>query len=219
MDKRLRSYAPAALLGLGCLLVIRIHDQSVMPLRAPLAAAVPTTFDGYSSRDLPIDPEEQRVAGMSEYLLRVFRRDTTGLFSVYVGYYEAQGQGRSIHSPKNCLPGAGWEPVEAGTGSLLAGGKEVTVNRYVIEKQGQRALVYYWYQGRGRVAWNEFAVKWDLLRDKAVLGRSEEALVRLVIPWDSQRPERSDSLARAIGSAIIGPIAASLPAPATTRAD
>jgi len=214
-----RLYLPAALMGLGCLLLFRIHDQSVMPLRAPLASAVPKTIGGYSSQDLTIDPEEKRVAGVSDYLLRVFRQDSAGIFSVYVGFYEEQGQGRSIHSPKNCLPGAGWEPVEAGTATFPAGVSQVTVNRYVIEKAGQRALVYYWYQGRGRVAWNEFAVKWDLLRDKAVQGRSEEALVRLVIPWDRGRPDLADSLARAIGTSIVGPIMKALPAPPASRGD
>ena len=42
--------------------------------------------------------------------------------------------------------------------------------------------MYYWYQGRGRVAHNEYLVKWDLLRDAALERRTDEALVRLVVP-------------------------------------
>jgi hypothetical protein len=42
--------------------------------------------------------------------------------------------------------------------------------------------VLYWYQGRGRVAANEYLVKWDLLRDQALYGRSDEALVRIIVP-------------------------------------
>jgi hypothetical protein len=42
--------------------------------------------------------------------------------------------------------------------------------------------VLYWYQGRGRVESNEYAVKWNLLRDAAVRQRSDEALVRVVVP-------------------------------------
>ena len=36
---------------------------------------------------------------------------------------------------------------------------------------------------------NEYVVKWDLLRDAALRQRSEEALVRLVIPLDGNADE------------------------------
>jgi hypothetical protein len=42
--------------------------------------------------------------------------------------------------------------------------------------------VYYWYQGRGRVAASEYQVKWELLRDAALRARTEEAMVRIVVP-------------------------------------
>ena len=83
---------------------------------------------------------------------------------------------------KGGLPGAGWDimasdAVPLSDPSLTA----PRVNRVVLSNKGQRALVYYWYQGRGRIASNEYRVKWDLLRDAALYGRTEEALVRIVI--------------------------------------
>ena len=56
------------------------------------------------------------------------------------------------------------------------------VNRYLLKPDSHRALVLYWCQGRGRVEANEYIVKWDLLRDAAVRRRTEEALVRIVVP-------------------------------------
>jgi EpsI family protein len=58
----------------------------------------------------------------------------------------------------------------------------VRVNRYLLVNKQQRALVYYWYQGRGRVEASEYRVKLQLLRDSALRGRSDEALVRVVVP-------------------------------------
>ena len=46
---------------------------------------------------------------MSDYVARVYARDSVMLFSTLVSYYERQSQGKTIHSPRNCLPGAGWE--------------------------------------------------------------------------------------------------------------
>ena len=210
--KRALPWVPVLVLAAGWLLLLRVHQQSEMDLRAPLGS-VPTELAGYrSERELVIPEDQQQVAGMDEYVSRIYTRDSTDFFTLYVGYYRAQTQGRAIHSPKNCLPGGGWEPVSAGSVTVNGDAGPVTVNRYVLEKSGERALVYYWYQGRGRVAWNEYAVKWDLLRDKAVHGRSEEALVRIVVPIWAGNETRADKAAAEIAGELIAPVERALPA-------
>ena len=203
-------FLPITILAAGGLVLAKVHGQEEMPLLRPLAE-VRDSLLGLPGQDVTISPDEQRVAGMDSYLMRYYvRPDSTLAFSLYVGYYEAQSQGRTIHSPKNCLPGAGWEPVSAGTATIVAEGDSLTVNRYLLENQGRRVVVYYWYQGRGRVAWNEYAVKWELLRDKATLGRSEEALVRLVIPALGSEAT-ADSIAAAAAAVVIPEVARFLP--------
>jgi EpsI family protein len=104
-------------------------------------------------------------------------------FTLYVGYYPEQMQGSTIHSPRNCLPGAGWEPLGNEPAEVrFADGSTAVVNRYILQREDERTLVLYWYQGRGRIQANEYAVKLDLLKDAALRRRSDEALVRLVIP-------------------------------------
>jgi EpsI family protein len=79
------------------------------------------------------------------------------------------------------------------------------VNRYLLQKGTAQALVLYWYQGRGRIEANEYAVKWDLLRDAALRGRSEEALVRLIVPvtgTPAEAFERASRIARATIPAV-----------------
>jgi hypothetical protein len=75
------------------------------------------------------------------------------------------------------------------------------VNRYLLKNGGLQAVVYYWYQGRGRVVANEYAVKVNLLRDAALLGHTEEALVRIVIPFNpgaADTPTSTEEYARAV---------------------
>jgi EpsI family protein len=129
-----------------------------------------------------------------------------------VGYYPSQTQGRTIHSPKNCLPGSGWEPLEAREEQITAGGTQVTVNRYELANGDRRALVYYWYQGRGRVASNEYGVKLDLLRDAAIRGRTEEALVRVVVPLSpTVTDSAAEAMARRVSSEVIPTLTDLLP--------
>ncbi len=205
-------YLPAGVLSAGCLLVVvGANSQQALPLRAPLSQ-LSARYDGYQERNETITPEEQRVAGMSSYLLRSYTRDSATAFTVYVGYYERQLQGRTIHSPKNCLPGAGWEAVASGEQVLATALGPVRVNRYLLVNKQQRALVYYWYQGRGRVESNEYRVKLQLLRDSALRGRSDEALVRVVVPMRSADGEGpAGELGARVSAELIPRVAEVLP--------
>ena len=165
----------------GCAFIARARSQSAVPLASPLQGVL-ANLPGYRFEDQHYTPEERRVAGMTDYVSRVYFRDSVPMFATLVSYYERQTQGKTIHSPRNCLPGAGWEVMSAGARPVTVNGSVVTLNRYVIKNQASTAVVYYWYQGRGRVVANEYTVKWNLLRDAALAGHTEEALVRVVVP-------------------------------------
>lgn len=218
-----RLYLPAMVLAAGALLVATTRRQEVSTLQRPLRE-LPFDLAGFSVESRAISEDEQQAAGMSDYVYRVFgqRDDSTRAFSVYVGYYDSQVTGRTIHSPRNCLPGAGWQTVESGTRTLQVAGQPVIVNRYILANGPMQAVVYYWYQGRGRVAWNEYAVKWDLLRDAATRGRTEEALVRIMVPiapsrrfnateWQ-ERTARADDLAKRVAEGLVPAVERALPA-------
>jgi EpsI family protein len=158
-----------------------VRRQHEVALDEPLRA-MPMALAGTNGIERQMSGEEQRLTAVSDYVFRTFGPDSATAFSLYVGYYQRQATGKSIHSPRNCLPGVGWQTVEAGKAAVAIDGQPVTVNRYLLASGTSQALVYYWYQGRGRVAHNEYTVKWDLLRDAVAHGRSEEALVRLVVP-------------------------------------
>ena len=176
-----RDFVPAAVLVLGCGFMWQTHTQRRVVLPAPLRTALPTVA-GYRVEDQKISAEEQQVAGMSDYVARVYLRDSIAVFSTLVTYYESQAQGKTIHSPRNCLPGAGWEILRAGKREIAVDGVRYTLNQYILKKGPATALAYYWYQGRGRVVASEYRVKWNLLRDAALVGHTEEALVRIVVP-------------------------------------
>jgi EpsI family protein len=178
---KLSLYAPALILSTGYLLVSNARGQRTVELAAPIESVLPA-LDGYRVEDRKIPDEERRVAGMTSYVVRIFARDSVAAFTTLVAYYDHQARGQSIHSPRNCLPGAGWEVLSGGTETVNARNGTYSVNRYILKHGATRAVVYYWYQGRGRVVASEYAVKWNLLKDAALRGHTEEALVRVVVP-------------------------------------
>ena len=132
----------------------------------------------------PFDPNVLRVLGVNDYLTRAyFRPDKAGV-GLYIGYWESQRQGDTIHSPLNCLPGAGWNPVSKTTIQVPngIGNEEIAINRYLVEKGLERQLILYWYQSHGRVTANEYWSRLFLIRDAVRLNRTDGSMVRVIAP-------------------------------------
>jgi EpsI family protein len=154
-------------------------------------------FENWQGADVPIEPRVVQALGVSDYLSRVYQAPNLYPVFLYVAYYRSQRTGVSIHSPKNCLPGAGWEPVSAGHTALAApGGKQVLVNQYEVENGLHRQLVLYWYQSHGRVIASEYRGKMYMVLDALRMNRTDAALVRVSTPV--LRGEEQPSLARAV---------------------
>jgi EpsI family protein len=123
-----------------------------------------------------------QALGVSDYTNRAyFGPSGASPLSLYVGYYATQRAGDTIHSPKNCLPGSGWDPIRAGYATIpVPGGREIIVNEYIIQHDQYQALVFYWYQSRGRVIASEYAGKFWMVTDAISRNRTDGSLVRLV---------------------------------------
>jgi EpsI family protein len=121
---------------------------------------------------------------LDDYLLADYTDGHGPAVNFYIAYYNSQRKGEAVHSPRACLPGGGWQLRDFDQRTLAnvkIDGKTVRVNRTLIELDNQRELVYYWFQQRGRIITNEFAVKWYLFWDALTRHRTDGALVRLVV--------------------------------------
>lgn len=180
---RLLAFMPAAVLLLAAGGRAGLQPASRLSLEAPLAE-MPGELGPYERvGDQTLSEAELRVLAPDHYLLRSYGSPSGGRLDLFVAYFGRQESGSTIHSPRNCLPGSGWEALSHRRIRMPMAYGEAEVNRYLVEHEsGSRALVFYWYQGRGRVAANEYAVKWHLVRDALVKRRTDEAMVRVVLP-------------------------------------
>jgi len=177
-----RAAVPGLLLLLGFVGQLTIQPEGVRVLSESLDS-LPTRLAGFELvRQSELSAAELRTLRPDDYLIRDYRDANGRALSLFVAFYGRQASGTSIHSPRNCLPGSGWQPVHHDRIVTVTNYGPTSVNRYVVENKGTRALVYYWYQGRGRVASNEYFVKFDLVRDAIFDRRTDEGLVRIVFP-------------------------------------
>ncbi len=108
-----RWFAPAAIMLSGSLLLLGVRPQHAAPLEEPLRS-MPIALANADGRDRDMTDQERKATAVTDYVFRTFGPDSATAFSLYVGYYQKQATGRSVHSPRNCLPGVGWQTVESG---------------------------------------------------------------------------------------------------------
>jgi EpsI family protein len=187
------------LLAQAVLFYTASHGDS-KPLKKPLSE-FPDKLPGWQKvMDGVVDPDTMNVLKADDVLDRFFARTPVPdanlmtpsvkaqlmgrAYDLFLEYFSTQQQGQAPHSPKNCLPGAGWQPTVTGliTISIPGIAAPITVNQYVIGKGEARSVVLYWYQSHGRVVANEFAAKFYLVADSMRYHRSDTALVRVVVP-------------------------------------
>lgn len=207
--------APALVLVAGFGGRLTVEPNGVRSLLRPLEEFPAEVAGLRATEDVRLSAGELRTLAPDEYLLRDYTGPEGLDMTLFVAFYGRQASGSSVHSPRNCLPGSGWEPVRHDRIETATVYGSARVNRYLVEHEsGARALVYYWYQGRGRVEANEYRVKADLVRDAVLRRRTDEGLVRLVFPVGRGEAAMAETDARAAGIVrdVIRTLAGHIPA-------
>jgi len=179
-------------------LVLRVvSTQHRVPLKKSFAF-FPHQIDGYQLKATKkMDPKILKVLGVSNYLMGLYCQGKDCI-DFYVGFFEAQQEGAMIHSPKHCMPGSGWVPLSSKIITLDTPVGKIRINRLILQKGEEKLLVYYWYQGRGRIIASEYKDRLYLLLDRLLKRRSDGALVRLMIPYGPHAEEKLQEFTRAL---------------------
>ncbi len=179
-------------------------DSLIIPDRKDFDGVYAEFDDGWSKEIRPIDPTIAEVLGADDSIVINLRSPEGELYNLYMAYLDAQRDGRSWHSPRQCIPGGGWKIIRHTIEKTkTAAGRTFPYNRMVIENGDNRQLVYYWYDQRGRKVANEFVMKFWLIVDAVTRKRSDGAMVRLIAPiTDSMTIEDGDARLQAMQARI-----------------
>lgn len=171
----------AMLLATGSVLYSRNRGET-LPNSADLNG-FPSHVQNWKGTDQVIAQDVLDTLGAGHFLSRFYTREDAPPIDLFIAYYPSQRSGDAIHSPKNCLPGSGWFPIESGRTTIdISPQQSIAANRYVVARGGSRQLVIYWYQAHGRTTASEYSAKIRLVVDAIRMNRSDGAMVRLVTP-------------------------------------
>lgn len=204
--------------GLNFYIYNYLSTDEVIPPRTPFAEMPLELEDWRCTNPEKMDEPTLKNLGATDYLLCTFMPAEAGTppIGVYVGYHETQvrkeggGAGEnSIHPPEHCLPGGGWDIVDSRVVPLdledlpegRIGGPEA--KRFVIAKGHARALVYFWYQSRGRVLARNHEVILYRFLDRATKQRTDGSLVRFTVPIYNENEEAAEETFRAFAPLLV----------------
>jgi EpsI family protein len=196
------SFAVTTGLLAGAILVTAMSERRIPEALALPLDRIDSRIAGWTEMDQrELDAESLKVLDPTTYLARTYRNGDSEL-DLFIAYFAEQRAGESMHSPRNCLPGAGWEILQRGTATLDVAGKQQVINKYVIENAGTRLLMLYWYQSRSRIVANEYMAKILLARDTALTGQTSGSIVRILAPDDTTATAKIMDFAAAITSEV-----------------
>ncbi|MGC1484113.1 MAG: exosortase C-terminal domain/associated protein EpsI [Candidatus Acidiferrum sp.] len=190
----LRTSVAAVVLVGGIFATHGFRPKVAARLQRPLRE-FPSVIGLSQSQDRPFETQVVRAIGADDYLNRVYLGSTPPI-ELYIGYYRDQRSGERIHSPKNCLPGSGWEPIHSSRVQIAtADGIPVMVNGYLVAQGMKRDMVLYWYQSHGRVVASEYWVKLLLIADGLKNRPTDGAMVRI---WTTAADGEASAQVRAV---------------------
>jgi EpsI family protein len=192
---------------------VALRDEAI-PAVPPLSLFPAESGAWRMYLDMPIEKEVQDVLRADDTLNRVYIGPTEGSAAyLFIAFFKTQRSGQTPHSPKNCLPGAGWEPVESAPLHITVPGRSepLVSNRFVVARGDEKSVVLYWYQSHGRIISDEFAAKFWLIADSIRYHRSDSALVKIVVPVRGGDVEGATKTATDFVQAVYPAVAKQLP--------
>ncbi len=190
--------AIAILVAAGLFVQFGTSNVLKVPERSDLSG-LPDQLPGWKSSVQKVDAETLNVLGADDYLITNLTDPAGDHFNLYIAYITMQRHGHSWHSPRQCIPGGGWQITKHDVAPItLESGKTFYYNRIIIENRGVSQLVYYWYDQRGRKIANEFVMKFLLILDAVQMRRTDGAMIRIMTPI-AQGEAITDADARLLG--------------------
>ena len=159
------------------------HVEEIHPNK-PLST-FPTHIGEWIGKEERFDDRIYDVLGVDDSFLCDYVTSDGRQVQLYIGFYQSQRQGDLIHSPKNCIPGGGWNIVRTSLEELVIPDTNpgiIKVVKLVIQKGNQRQVVLYWFQSRGRFIHSEYMQKIYLVIDSIVRNGTDGSFIRLNTP-------------------------------------
>jgi EpsI family protein len=189
------------------------HTEDVCPNKP--FTTFPKQIGGWRGIEQRFDEEIYDILGVDDSFLATYRNSNGGQVQLYIGFYQSQREGDLIHSPKNCMPGAGWKIVSSSIEELDVSDTDynnIETIRFKLSNGIHEQAVLYWFQSRGRIISSEYLQKIYLVIDSITRKRTDGSFVRLIAPFQNGDEEKTLTSIKAFAKLIFPILTEYIPA-------
>jgi len=168
------------LLGLAAVYVHTRSEASV-PVNTPLDQFPQRAGDWRMTGQARFDERVLAVLLPTDYLSRSYENTDGDRVALYIGYHDGGPGSGPIHSPKQCLPGSGWNRLNDKARAMVVDGRAVDYVSAVYQKESQKQMFLYWFQVRDQFLTNEYVLKYEMAKNSLLSNRRDSSFIRLSI--------------------------------------
>ena len=157
------------------------HTEDIRPNKP--FSTFPKQIGQWTGEEYHFEERIYKILGVDDYVLGDYRTLDGRQVNLYIGFYQSQREGDLIHSPKHCMPGAGWNIVHTSLEEITIPGTnpdKIKTIKLILQKGSQKQIVVYWFQSRGRIIASEYMQKIYLVVDSIIRHRTDGSFVRLI---------------------------------------
>jgi len=166
------------------------HGEHTKPNKS--FSTFPKQIKNWIGKEEHFDQKIYDILGVDDSFLCNYNAPDGSQIELYIGFYQSQREGDLIHSPKNCMPGAGWNFLKVRETSINIGPKQnIVINNILLQKGSEKQIMFYWFQGRGRYIRSEYMQKIFMVLDSITKRRTDESFVRLIAPVTENNEEKT----------------------------
>ena len=166
------------LLGLTAFYVYS-RTESVVPVHTPLKQFPQQIGEWSMIGQARFDERVLKVLKPSDYLSRTYLSEDSQNLSLYIGYHDGGVMSGSIHSPRQCLPGSGWNRINSQVRKVKLGSRTIPYVSSFYQKGMEKQLFLYWFQVGDRILTNEYMLKLAIAQNVLLSNRRESSFIRI----------------------------------------
>jgi EpsI family protein len=174
----IRTWIVVLIVGVSGVYARQLGSRTASSPGVPQLERLPTSPAGWSGQDYPMTGQVAAVLAADATVQRRYRHRDGREVWLFVAYFANQAVNSQIHSPRHCVPGNGWNIVSLEDRTVSLPQSSAVAARMLIEKDGHRQEMTYWFLTRGGVLTGEYAMKWDLLKSALARRPTDAAFIR-----------------------------------------
>lgn len=182
-----RFYLLFILLGIAAFYVYTRSEADV-PINKSLDQFPQKMGDWTMTGQARFDERVLAVLLPTDYLSRSYADSEDHKLSLYIGFHNGGPSSGPIHSPKQCLPGSGWNRVNEVVRHVQVKDQTIPYVSAIYQKDSEKQLFLYWFQVRDQIVTNEYALKLAMIKNSVLSNRRDSAFIRLsVMATDNEK--------------------------------